>query len=52
MQVRIWNSSKLFVWFEFAGDVWLSLKYRPPVTISDTACTFASNLCKYFHNMS
>ena len=28
------------------GDLWLSLRYRPPVTISDTACTFTSNLCK------
>ena len=28
------------------GDLWLSLRYRPPVTISDTACTFTSKLCK------
>ena len=26
------------------GDIWLSLRFRPPVTVSDTACTFSANL--------
>ena len=28
----------------FTGDIWLSLLYRPPVTLSDTACTLSANL--------
>ena len=28
------------------ADIWLSLKFRPPVTISDTPCTLAANICK------
>ena len=27
-----------------AGDIWLSLLHRPPVTVSDTACTLSANL--------
>ena len=29
---------------QFIGDIWLSLLYRPPVTVSDTACTLSANL--------
>ena len=31
-----------------AGDIWLSLRYRPPVTVSDTSCTLSGNLSMYY----
>ena len=30
------------------ADLWLSLNYRPPVTVSDTACTFSAHLSMIF----
>ena len=31
------------------GDLWLTLDYPPPTTVSDTACTLAANLSKIMH---